>query len=199
MKIFNKAKYLLTASAMLLSACAYNPMMSNSSSSKDELPYVFSHFTDIPIPEESKMDMEKTDIYGKDNEWVGKVIFSSPYDVTGIFDFYMTELPNFGWVEITSTRGTSPVLVYGRYPRIILIQLHPEKFSGTTVTMTMSPALKRKGRRRPDENANKQQPAQQAPVSSDASKAQAGSLGLGNASNTNYPSNSNGVGAPPQM
>ena len=195
MKVANKVKYILTGCLMLLSACAYNPTMSNSSSSSEDLPYVFSHFTVIPIPEESIMSMEKTDIYGKDNEWVGKVVFSSPYDVTGIFDFYMTELPKFGWTEVTSTRGTSPVLVYGRYPRIILIQLQPERFSGSTVTMTMSPAPKRKDRKEKKQEAQ----AQSQQTSSTTDVSQAGSLGLGDASNVFYQSNSNGVGVPPRV
>ncbi|MBD5405482.1 hypothetical protein HDR59_02935, partial [bacterium] len=170
--------------------------------------YVFSEFSDIPIPESSMMDLNKTEIYGKDTEWVGKLVFESPYDSIGLYDFFKTELPKFNWIEVATTHGVSPVLVYGRYPRILLIKIEPERFEGSVVTMTMTPSPKRQDKMKKtnittttDTNTKiETMPITQSSifVSPDAQKQVAGSLGLGEASNINYKSNSNGVGAPPR-
>lgn len=207
-----KSKSLLCGALLLiLSACnGYNYSFS-SQNQQTETNYAFSEFDDIPIPENAMMDLSKTEIYGKDENWVGKLIFESPYDTIGLYDFFKTELPNFGWVEVASTHGISPVLVYGRYPRIVLISIHPKRSGGSVTTLTMTPAPKRRDRKKKEnesrpQNMNNMNNVNNMPVaqssvfvSPDAQKQLAGSLGLGDASNVNYASNSNGVGAPPRF
>lgn len=201
-----KNKFLLCGLVMMLTACGGFNFTSSSGSSDSKETYVYSEFSDIPIPEDSMMSLEKTEIYGKDADWVGKVVYESPYENLSLFDFFKTELPKYGWVEITSTHGMTPVLVYGRYPRILLIKLESKRWSsGTTVTMTLTPTPKRRDKQRRhgadannNGNVNQQQSQQGGFTSPDAQKQAPGSLGLGNASNMNYQSNSNGVGAPPR-
>ncbi|MDR2099023.1 MAG: hypothetical protein LBO78_03290, partial [Rickettsiales bacterium] len=171
---------------------------------------------------------DKTSIYGRENNWVGKVVFDAPYNTAGVFDFYISEMPKFGWNEITSVRGGTPVMTFLRDSRVALIQLNSGFMSsGTTVTLTMSPApatIKIKDgseakvetpAAEPPPPAPKQptqQPMRQmmgqpnvgvAPMSAsqqfqapEPSKQAPGGLGLGAASNLNYPSNSRGVGNP---
>lgn len=200
-----KSKSLLCGALLfILSACnGYNYKFS-SQNQQTETGYAFSEFDDIPVPENAMMDLSKTEIYGKDENWVGKLVFESPYDSIGLYDFFKTELPNFGWVEVASTHGIAPVLVYGRYPRIVLISIHPKRSGGSITTLTMTPAPKRRDRKRKENESNSQNvnnmPVSQSTafISPDAQKQLAGSLGLGDASNINYKSKSNGVGAPPR-
>lgn len=202
-----KTKSLLCGLLITLSACSMGGFNVSNNTQQNES-YSFSEFSDIPIPEESIMKIEDTEIYGKDNDWVGKVVYESPYDTINLFDFFKTELPKFSWREVASTHGRVPVLIYGRFPRVMIIKLEPERFSGTTVTMTLTPIPRRDYKKNPRHSDTAQNPQsgemnnnQQGGgfTSSDAQKQAPGSLGLGNASNMNYQSNSNGVGAPPKF
>jgi hypothetical protein len=206
-KIMNKFKLAIVGAAALLSACVIES--DKSAQKAKEVPYSFAEFSDVPIPEDATMVLDKTSIYGRDNDWVGTVTFNAPYNVGGTFDFYMSELPKFGWGEITSVRGGSSVLVFTRDRRVVLIQIITSSFESSVVTITMSPAprsmrdAKRNARRLRRQMEESGQPVPNnggTPVNpaynSDPSKQAPGSLGLGDASNLNYPSNSPGVGRP---
>ena len=218
-----KLKSLFALTLITLSACVSNQNVSSTNMGSD-LPYTFSQFSDIPIPEGATMNLDKTSIFGRENDWLGKMTFSAPYNVGGVFDFYMSEMPKFGWNEITSVRGTNSVLTYSRDSRVALIQLEPSVFEGTNITFTMSPEPKKTKNVKFKQDMKKTKTSsmsnfkltQKEPknedgldtisvtqssifVSPDAQKASAGSLGLGDASNVNYPSSSNGVGKPPRF
>lgn len=123
--------------------CTANHNMNSNTSqtaSGNTLPYSFSNFSDIPIPEQSEMNMTQTAIYGRGTEWLGRLVFSTPYSVGGVYDFYVEEMKKFAWVEITSVRGINSVLTFMRGNRVALIQLQPSTFRGTDVLFTVSPA-----------------------------------------------------------
>jgi hypothetical protein len=228
-----KLNLLFAGFAMLLSACATGTGKNDTAQAADtaDLPYIFSEFSDVPVPEGATMNLDRTSIYGRENNWVGKVVFDAPYNTAGVFDFYINEMPKFGWNEITSVRGGNPVMTFIRDSRVALIQLNSAFMSSdSTVTLTMSPAPATIKIADPDEapapapapaptpkqpmppappslSGMKPMPGQPgvgvAPMSasqqfqsSDAPKLAPGSLGLGEASNLNYISNSRGVGAP---
>lgn len=230
-----KFKNIFAVFAILLSGCAMDTQ--GVSSEAGELPYTFSQFSDVPVPENAVMNLNRTAIFGRENDWLGKVVFTAPYSVGGVFDFYMDEMPKFGWSEITSVRGPNSVLTYARDSRIALIQLSPSPFQGTSVIFTMSPAPRNNKVvvKKPQSNMVAPAPVQTQKlmepvrqpvalqpqqnlsntdgdnvqsmsitdsslfVSPSAKKALPGSLGLGDASNMNYKSNSNGVGQPPKF
>jgi len=186
-----------------------------------DLPYIFDNFADIPVPEGMKMNMSETRIYGRENDWNGTISFSSKYDMNGVFDFYVSEMPKFGWLEITSIRSDNSVMTYIRDRRVAIIQISIGTFGGTNVKFTVSPAppgirsvnsistadgagVAGVGSRTPQSKiAPMRGPGSAATrgVSTGgnaADKSAPGSLGLGAASNMNYPSQSRGVGQPIQ-
>ena len=111
----------------------------------------FAQFKDIPIPEKAVMDLKKTMLYilmelmknifkkekkvllkklkqkktmlfGND-PIIGRLAFSAPYNQSNLFDFYMQEMPKFGWSEITMIRSANSVLTFSKENRIATIQL----------------------------------------------------------------------------
>ena len=142
--LHKKVKNIVSVIAMLVvTGCAENHSINPNTSQTptgDSLPYSFSNFSDIPIPEQSEMNMNQTAIYGRGNEWLGRLIFVTPYSVGGVYDFYIEEMKKFGWTEITSVRGVNSVLTFMRDNRVALIQLQPSTFRGTDVLFTVSPA-----------------------------------------------------------
>lgn len=103
------------------------------------MPYNFSQFTDIPVPQKAEMDLARTSIVGREADWMGKIYFTTPYSVGGVFDFYTYEMPKFGWKELTSVRGMQSVLVFVRGTRIALIQISPSPFIGSEVLFNVGP------------------------------------------------------------
>ncbi len=221
----NKFKTLLCAVTAVIAGCALDSQGLKKDKS-NELPYTFSQFTDIPIPDGSQMDLDKSMMFGRETDWMGKMTFYAPYNVSGVFDFYMEEMPKFNWKELTSVRGSNSVLTYRYKCRVATVQLIANGFrSGTTVIISMAPSPAKRCQKDNSEEANKgvdpsqaqvqdmnnasvnapmnqqvykQQNTSGIPAMNTSNKSSAGSLGLGNASNMYYKSNSNGVGQPPR-
>ena len=269
----SKFKVLLCLLTTVLVGCSWDSQYFQNEDA-NELPYTFSQFTDIPIPDGSQMDLDRSMMFGRETDWMGKVTFYTPYSVSGVFDFYMEEMPKFNWRELTSVRGSNSVLTYSYNCRVATIQLITASGfrTGSTVIISMAPSPAKRCQR---DSFNKvdaterneisghqhplpppvpqSQPAmmQQAPVvqpqpapvaqqpqptlvptqpsqqpqigvvenntqnqvynyqqpysnnnavnTNFQAKSQPGSLGLGDASNMYYKSNSNGVGQPPRF
>ena len=229
----NKFKTLLCVLTAVVSGCSYYEGQTLKKDKTDEMPYTFSQFTDIPIPDGSQMDLDKSMMFGRETDWMGKMTFYAPYNVSGVFDFYMEEMPKFNWKELTSVRGTNSVLTYRYKCRVATVQLVSNGRSGTTVIISMAPSPSKRcqnnngeskegqpqspdagaqnmmnnqnyGNQNYNQGYNQQQSYQPQQnnngiqAMNTSNKSAAGSLGLGNASNMYYKSNSNGVGQPPR-
>ncbi|MCP4394743.1 MAG: hypothetical protein GY804_10830 [Alphaproteobacteria bacterium] len=99
----------------------------------------FSQFSDIPIPDNAVMNLERTLLLGSEGAWIGRLSISAPYGTSGLFDFYMSEMPRFGWTEVTVIRSQTSVLTYKRNNRVATIQLIQENAERTDVLFTVSP------------------------------------------------------------
>ena len=104
----------------------------------------FSQFNDIPIPEKATMDLKSTLLFGGENAWIGRLVFSSPYTLNSMFDFYMSQMPEFGWKEVSVTRSKVSDLIFTNNERVAKIQLEPDMVNDTIVSFTVSPKSKEK-------------------------------------------------------
>ena len=105
----------------------------------ESLPANFAHFIDIPIPKGSMMDLYKTKLFGSDDYWIGWLYYSAPYNAGGMFDFFIEEMPKYGWKQLTVVRSKNNVMTYQRGKRIATIQLFPSSVNGTEVSFIVSP------------------------------------------------------------
>ena len=147
-----KTLFALTG-VILLSACSKNLTetfgegitMSPSEPSINEkgLPQTvqpaFAQFQDIPIPEGSKMNMDRTLILGENNAWIGRLVIDSQSSKSELFDFFKYRTSQFGWQEITSVRAAISVLSYSKDSRIMTITFESQSIIGTRINITMSP------------------------------------------------------------
>lgn len=139
---------------MFLSACSSftgnsAPMMTSSKSAdsvnttgedgQQFAPPAFTQFSDIPIPEQADMDLQRSLVFGGQNQWSGRLVFTAPYSHGGLFDFYMAEMPKFGWQEITVVRSKVSVLSFKQADRIATIQIEGDTM-GAEVMFTVSPS-----------------------------------------------------------
>ncbi len=97
----------------------------------------FAQFREIPIPENATMNLDKTLLFGND-PLIGRLAFKVPYNQANMFDFYMQEMPKFGWQELTSIRATNSYLTYAKDNRVATILLGSSSLNGTEVIFDVS-------------------------------------------------------------
>lgn len=156
MKINTLAKFACASTLILgLSACltpsnpnqnnSYATQMSgtntNSTAGKTAaIPPGFAGFSDIPIPSQANMNLEQSLVLGDDGNWIGRLSMNTPFTINQMFDYYLSEMPNFGWEKITLLRAETSVLTYEQGDRIATITINQGTFgANTNVAFTVSP------------------------------------------------------------
>ena len=136
-----KRIFWLVALVLVAGACAYPETMGTRAADGTEgtLPPSFAQFNDIPIPEKATMDLKQSLLLGGESTWIGRLVFTAPYTQNGLFDFYMSEMPKFGWTELTVVRSKVSVLSFKRDTRVATIQLESDLVNGAVVSFTVSP------------------------------------------------------------
>ena len=104
----------------------------------------FTEFNDIPIPDNSTMNVDKTLLLGEKDRWIGRLLLNSPLKPEEVFDFYKLNLSEYNWEEITSVRSTISILTYSLNDRIMTVQIAPIKYSAknsSSIDIVMSPKI----------------------------------------------------------
>ena len=98
----------------------------------------FSQFTDLPMPENSAMDLDNTWVLGSEENWTGRLVLATGSSPIMMYDFYQGEMPKFGWAKVSTVRGSRITLVYDRENRVVTIHIIADG-SGSTVDMLVAP------------------------------------------------------------
>lgn len=99
----------------------------------------FSQFSDIAVPAGAKMDVDRSLVLGARDEWIGRLSLTAGDNATAAYDFFLVEMPKFGWQEITSVRSEVSVLSYSRGERVATVQIRARTLGGSLVDVTVSP------------------------------------------------------------
>jgi hypothetical protein len=99
----------------------------------------FSQFSDIAVPAGARMDVERSLILGARDSWIGRLAMTATGNTTSIYDFYLSEMPKFGWQEITTVRSEVSVLTYTRGDRVATVQILTRTLGGAQIDITVSP------------------------------------------------------------
>lgn len=102
-------------------------------------PTGFGQFNDIPIPEGSTMDMDRTLILGAQERWIGRLSLSTSQSAPATFDTFQSQMPKFGWAEVSAVRSETSVLTFSQGERVATIQIARTTFGGANVDITMTP------------------------------------------------------------
>jgi len=98
-----------------------------------------AQFSDLPIPKDFVMDVERTIVLGPQDAWVGRLVMQSPHDSSTMFDFFKDEMPGLGWHEMTAVRAVNSVLSFSRLGRIATVQIQGKGKEGSDIIVTASP------------------------------------------------------------
>jgi hypothetical protein len=120
----------------LLAACSQSGTLQPTAKPED---LSFNQFADIPIPTGAKMDLDRTLLLGSGEGWIGRLVTKNSNNINEIFSFYKSELPKFGWQEVSSVRSALSVLTYQRGSRVATVQIQGTTFGGSSVDFTVSP------------------------------------------------------------
>jgi hypothetical protein len=102
-------------------------------------PTGFGQFNDIPIPEGSTMDIDRTLILGAQERWIGRLSLSTSQSAPATFDTFQSQMPKFGWTEVSAVRSETSVLTFSQGERVATIQIARTTFGGANVDITMTP------------------------------------------------------------
>ncbi len=95
-------------------------------------------FADIPVPKGRKINIDKTVVVGTD-VWYGQLTYDTGHSAESMFDFYIRELPGYGWHKITSVRAHTSIMTYDRQNRIMIVAIKPNRILGSEVMISVSP------------------------------------------------------------
>ncbi|MFN0042899.1 MAG: hypothetical protein ACKVSF_06770 [Alphaproteobacteria bacterium] len=130
------------ALALALAACQGTTQISSTTPEAKQAgnaPSGFAQFTDIPIPEGARMDMERTLILGSQEKWIGRLAIASGASAAAVFDLYQDQMVRFGWVEISAVRSETSVLTFSREERVATIQIQRSTLGSTLIDITVTP------------------------------------------------------------
>jgi hypothetical protein len=135
---------LLAGAALLMGAgCSNgNAPSSTSGTSTGNSPRTavgFAQFPDIAVPAGAKMDVDRSLVLGARDNWIGRLAMSATGSTSEAYDFFLREMPKFGWQEITSVRSEVSVLTYKRGDRVATVQIRKKTLGGSAVDITVSP------------------------------------------------------------
>ena len=133
--------FVFTVVALAVSGCATEDMGSSARADGSDgmASPSFAQFNDIPIPEKASMDLRQTLLLGGSSSWIGRLVFVAPYTQNNLFDFYMSEMPKFGWTELTVVRSKVSILSYRMDNRVATVQIESDVLNGASVSITVSP------------------------------------------------------------
>ena len=110
------------------------PMSMNKGDSSKSAQASFSQFQDVPIPIGAEMDLDRTDILGARERWIGRQTLETNHNSVKEFNFFKKSTPEFGWQEITSIRSATSVITYSQTTRVLPIQIIEGKLiEGATI------------------------------------------------------------------
>ena len=105
----------------------------------DENNVRFSEISDIPIPSKSIIDLEKTFILGKGDNWMGRLSLINKKNVEEIYSFFLNEMTKFKYKEKSSIRSEVSALIFENKKKTIFIKISKVKFRKTYIEITATP------------------------------------------------------------
>ncbi len=86
------------------------------------------------------MDVDQSLLLGHGESWVGRLVYTTGGSTGAVYDLYKSDMPGFGWQEITSVRASISVQTWQRADRVATVQIRDTTFGVETI-VTVAPAV----------------------------------------------------------
>lgn len=132
-----KINTLLIAVFLLYSCTTPPPILKGADGS--EIPPYYTQFPDVPFPEPAYIDLKETKALGSGEKWIGSIVYTTPYNASSVFDFYMSEMPKLKWLEVATVRSQISHMTYMKSSRALQILIENVSDNKAKVTITAIP------------------------------------------------------------
>ena len=105
----------------------------------DESNSRLSEISDIPIPSKSIIDLEKTFIIGKGDDWMGRLSLINKKKIEEIYSFFLNEMAKFSYKKKSSIRSDVSILIFENNKKAIFIKISKLNFRKTYIEITATP------------------------------------------------------------
>lgn len=133
-----KNNILVLGLVLILSACA-SERPSLIGIDGGAIPPAFAHFPDVPFPADAIVDLDETKALGSGENWIGSLVYTTPYNPSSVFDFYVSEMPKLNWIEVATVRAKISHMTYIRNNRALQILIEMDSGDSARVTITAIP------------------------------------------------------------
>lgn len=103
------------------------------------IPPAFAHFPDVPFPDQAFLELGDTNALGSGENWIGSVVYTTPYNASQVYDFYISEMPKGRWAEVAVVRSRISQMTYIRDHRALQILIESVKGDESRVSITAVP------------------------------------------------------------
>ncbi len=134
--------------ALAIGACSSMPgssggsstsSTSSSTATKSTAAPSYQPVSDVPIPAGTKINTEKSLILGAGDKWVGRMVLVTDRPSTQAYTYYLEQMPTFGWEQVSAVQGKTSTMTFTRGDRAANLEIVPSTFSGSEVSITVSP------------------------------------------------------------
>lgn len=133
-----KNNILVLSLVLILSACA-SERPSLMGLDGGAIPPAFASFPDVPFPTDAIVDLDETKALGSGENWIGSLVYTTPYNPSSVFDFYVSEMPKLNWIEVATVRAKISHMTYIRNNRALQILIEMDSGDSARVTVTAIP------------------------------------------------------------
>ncbi len=102
-------------------------------------PEVTNSYADIPISANDQLSVNESLLLNTGEQWIGRAVLKSKLDPVQAFEYYMANMPNQGWINITTVQSKTSVLTYEKAARVATVQIDSGTLRGSTISVTVSP------------------------------------------------------------
>lgn len=140
-RVFDHAPlYIGLVLVLALAACAQGAKLQPTTGSEQSaVEKSFSLLTDVPIPPNATLDVERSLILGDLDRWTGRIILDVGQAAPQTFALYQSQMSNFGWEPIMSVQAEVSVLSFTRGDRAATVQIEGRTLGGSIVSVTVAP------------------------------------------------------------
>jgi hypothetical protein len=138
------ATALLTAA---LSACntlsgsggATSPSSPAAARSGASAPITYQAVPDLPFAPGTTIDTDRTLVLGSGERWMGRMALKTNLKSTQAYQYYLDQMPAFGWEPVSAVQGKTSVLTWIRADRAATIEIGSAALGGSAVDITVGP------------------------------------------------------------
>jgi hypothetical protein len=133
----------LTATLALASCESSTPIEPTTAGTpgSGDVEQTYALLTDIAIPQNARLDIERSLILGERDRWTGRIILKVSQAAPRLVAIYQNQMPGLGWQPVTAVQAETSVLTFTRGERAATVQITGSTLGGSTVSVIVAPRL----------------------------------------------------------